>query len=184
MQSLFDTIKARKRGFTLVEVIVAIAILAVIMAPLGMTVAQIYRTNQLGQNRTLAIRQVQNVGQYISRDALQATDAITLGGINGFTLTFTEDLARYGIGSLRVVSYSIDGSGNLTRSETIGGVTTSFVIASDIVFDPLIVDNTAPTYFRQVGAVFELKVTADVGAGSTAGTETRFYKVEPRADNV
>ncbi|MEL7562305.1 type II secretion system protein [Dehalogenimonas sp. 4OHTPN] len=177
-------ISRRERGFTLVEILVAMAILTVIMAAVAMTTMSIFNTNDLSQNRTLAIRNVQNAGQWMSRDALQATH-MSFGGVNGFVLTLTEDLTAYvGSPSVKVITYQIVGN-NLQRTETINaGAPSTQTIASGVQYFADIADATAPTWFRQAGAVFELKITVVVGTGNNAATEVRFYKIEPRPDNV
>ena len=186
MFTLFKSINRGKKGFTLVEVLIAMVIMTVIMAAVGMTTIQLYNTNEASQNRTLAIRQVQNAGQWISRDAIQATAAPTLGTFNGFNvLTIIEDLRPYENGDLKIVRYSIV-NGELRRTEQINGgaETAPLILATNITYQADVINETAPTWFRKVGIVYELKITASVGVGTQAATEVRYYKIEPRPDNI
>jgi len=63
---------------TLIEVIVAVAISAIISAVALMTVAQIVRSSESNNDCTTTIRQAQNLGHWISQDVLMA-QTITVG---------------------------------------------------------------------------------------------------------
>ncbi len=63
---------------TLIEVIVAVAISAIISAVAVMTVAQIVRSSESNNDWTTTIRQAQNLGHWVSQDALMA-QTITVG---------------------------------------------------------------------------------------------------------
>ncbi|XUX01460.1 MAG: type II secretion system protein [Dehalogenimonas sp.] len=182
----------RAGGFTLVELLVAMAILGFLMAALGMTTMQIMKVNQKSQNQAMAIRQVQNAGQYISKDALQANLAIGMAGLNGFTpLTFTEDFKNIDLlnNTKTIVTYTIN-NGNLIRQVSVNGVLSApITVATGVLFSANSADpNYNSTWFKAttVGSVttYELKITVRYGSGNTAATETRYYKIEPRPDNV
>ena len=64
--------KSWQKGFTLVELIIALAIASVIMAALSGAVYQVLASSARSTNNMAAMRQVQQVGHEISRDALQA----------------------------------------------------------------------------------------------------------------
>jgi len=66
-----------QRGFTLIELIVAIAITGLITGGITTAIFQVFNVNTLSNNHMLALRQVQNAGYWISHDAqmAQATDA-------------------------------------------------------------------------------------------------------------
>ncbi len=67
--------KQDEKGFTLIELIVAIAISAIIAIGAGTTTAQIFRVSQCNSDWTTAVRQVQNVGYWVSQDVLMAQTA-------------------------------------------------------------------------------------------------------------
>ena len=176
--------KCGEKGFTFVEILVALAILTVIMGGLGAITIQIFNTNDLSTNRALAIRQVQNAGQWLSRDMLQATLTPTFSSPNGFpSVVITQDLSSYG-GQLVTVTYTITGT-DLQRTEQIGvGTPTTTTIATGVTFDSADSSADAPTWFRSIGNAYEFKITSVIGSGNNAATETRTYKIEPRPDHV
>ena len=67
--------KCRQKGLTLVELIIALAIASIIMAALSGAVYQVLAGSARSTNNMAAMRQVQQVGHEISRDALQARPA-------------------------------------------------------------------------------------------------------------
>ena len=69
--------KRDEKGFTLIEALVATAIIALIALGAGMTTAQIIEGSQRSSDWTTAVRQAQNAGHWISEDVLIA-QAITI----------------------------------------------------------------------------------------------------------
>lgn len=185
MYRIIEKIRFEKKGFTLVEVLVALAILTVIMGGIAAITLQIFHTNELSTNRTLAIRQVQNAGQWLSRDIIQSTTTPILTSPNGFTLVITQDLTGLYGGDITVITYSIDGDGRLLRSAQVGTGTPSVTtVAVNVVWNTSDISNEAPSWVRKIGGNFELKITSTFGTGNTSATETRIYEIKPRPDNV
>ncbi len=158
-----------KRGFTLVEVIVALAIFTFIIAGVSMTTVQIYRINNVSQDTTLAIRQVQNAGQWITDDTIQTTTPQVLVD-NGFvasgsnyTLTFRYP-SSYG-GAEKVIVYTL--TPNITPSpqwytltRTVDGVAQPTpAVAEHVLYSPSPL-GVPPTWFKLDGANnYEFKMT-------------------------
>ena len=61
-----------EKGFTLIEMITVVAILGVIMGVMSMTVGMIPKVSGKSNDQAVALRQVQNAGYWISRDAQRA----------------------------------------------------------------------------------------------------------------
>jgi prepilin-type N-terminal cleavage/methylation domain-containing protein len=61
-----------QKGFTLIEMIIALAITGLILGAASTTVYQLIAGNSKNQNEMLATRQVQQVGHYVSQDVLMA----------------------------------------------------------------------------------------------------------------
>ncbi|MFW0860383.1 MAG: prepilin-type N-terminal cleavage/methylation domain-containing protein, partial [Dehalococcoidia bacterium] len=77
-----------QRGFTLIELIIAIAITGIIIGGIVMTIFQVISVNALTANHLTAVRQVQNAGHWITSDAKMAQSVATTGA-SGFPLTLT-----------------------------------------------------------------------------------------------
>ena len=78
--------KQREKGFTLIEVIVAVAISGIIMVAIAMTTVTLLTNHQRSTNQNVVLPQVQNAGGWISRDVQMAKDVI-FDNPSGFPLT-------------------------------------------------------------------------------------------------
>ena len=70
-------LKTSEKGFTLIEVLVALAILGAIMTVTSAAVVILTRTSTQNNEWNFNLRQVQNAGHWISRDALMARVVVT-----------------------------------------------------------------------------------------------------------
>jgi len=68
MKELFND----QRGFTLIEMVVVLALIGIIAAGIAMTISQVVAVNSRTSSHMVALRQVQQAGDRISKDALQA----------------------------------------------------------------------------------------------------------------
>lgn len=69
-------LKGDEKGFSLIEVLVVVAILGAIMGVMAMTINTIPKVSGESNDRALALRQVQNAGYWISRDTQMAQSVI------------------------------------------------------------------------------------------------------------
>lgn len=84
-------LKTSEKGFTLIELLVALAILGAIMTVASAAVVVITRTGTENNEWNFNLRQVQNAGHWISRDALTAQGVVTqTGGHFPLTLSWTD----------------------------------------------------------------------------------------------
>ena len=156
-----------QRGITLIEMLVAVALVGIISGGITMAISQVLTISTRASNHMVAVRQVQQAGKEVSKDTLQAQN-VTPGETSGFPLTLTWTDWD---GPDNVVVYSITEDNKLQRSHSVsnnGTTTETSVIARYI--DP------AETSFVPSDGAFIFKVTATVGGQS----ETREYEVEPR----
>lgn len=85
---IFHSINKNQRGFTLVEVLLALAITGIIAGGITMTIFQVFDVSARSSNHMVAIRQVQNAGYWISHDALMAQKPDATGASGFLTLSW------------------------------------------------------------------------------------------------
>jgi prepilin-type N-terminal cleavage/methylation domain-containing protein len=159
------------RGYTLVEMLVAIAIVAIITSSISAVIVQTISVSAANKNEMQAIKQVENAMHWIDRDAQQAwaTDALlsspsTFHWIDNSQLPVQE----------HQVSYTLDiDTRTLYRSDSITGENS--LVATDISeLDWTCVKNPDGKYLLTVN------ITARV-EGYKPGEESRTLLVMPRA---
>jgi len=154
-----------EKGMTLVELLIAMAVTAIILGGITATLWQVFTVNSRSVNHMTAVRQVQSAGYWVSQDALMAQSVnATMASSAILQLKWIE-----WDGVVHDIVYSIDNNSRLKRTN---GASES-IIASHI--DP------AQTNCSFTGGKLIFTVKAKVGSGSTAGTESRVYEVKPRS---
>jgi len=78
--------KLKESGFTLIELIISVAIMGAIMPVMALTVMTLLTNQQQATDHNIVLQQVQNTGYWVSRDVQMAKD-VTLNDPNGFPLT-------------------------------------------------------------------------------------------------
>ena len=172
--------KLGEKGFTLVELLVAITIMVVASGAAGAAIFQIFRGAERNNDHMTVVRQVQNAGYWISRDAQMAQTMTTddLTPPNFLIISWTEDPTGDPI--YHTVTYSFedltDGIGKLKRNHvSTAGADEDTLVAQYIYYDPSDVDDTSqasyecPVLTLQLTVVFEETV------------ETREYRISHRA---
>ena len=158
------------RGFSLVELLVALALSATIVGAASAVLRQLSLGYASNRSQLTAFRQVQNAGYWVSRDVFMAQQ-VQPGPGAGFplTLAWTEwDGTSY---QVVYTLEPLDGLGRLVRTQRVGfeaPVTTS--VAQYL--DPA---GTTVTWEPAAQKV-TLQVTARVGERS----QTRTYETRPR----
>jgi prepilin-type N-terminal cleavage/methylation domain-containing protein len=169
------SINKNQRGFTIVELLVAILITAIIGGAVTTAIFQVFTGNARTSNHMTAVRQVQEAGYWVSRDTQMAQNIYTenLTGSDKLKLNRTK-----WDGSTENVTYSIV-SGQLWRySENATSGTPPLTTVSTSVIAQLIDPTATSCNFTNGVLVFTVKAT--VGTGSQQGSETRVYEVVPR----
>jgi prepilin-type N-terminal cleavage/methylation domain-containing protein len=170
------SIDKNQKGFTLVELLIALAITAVIAGSVTTAIFQVFTGNARTSNHMTAVRQVQNAGYWVSHDTQMAQNIYTanLTGSDKLKLNRT----RWD-GSTENVTYSIV-SGQLWRysENTSSGTPPVTTVSTSVVAQ--YIDPTATSYnFTNDLLIFTVKATVG-SAGSQQGSETRVYEVVPR----
>jgi prepilin-type N-terminal cleavage/methylation domain-containing protein len=173
---LFRHISQKRRGFTLVEVLIAITVTGLIMGGITTAIIQMINVNNQNTNSITAQRQVQQVGFAMSNDGLQARSIVESISGDAHLLDsnpFTWPVKFMWIdnnGITHNIVYTLAGN-VLTRSETFGASTLNRDIATDI----------SSAGFSRVGnGIYRLEVTSSIN-GKYPVTETRTYEIKLRA---
>ena len=167
-------LKNNEKGFTLIEVVVAVALTAIIIGVIVTSVFQVFILNVRTSNHMNAVTQVQSAGYWVSHDAQMAQD-VDASGTSGSLLILT--WADWSGNEYQVI-YTLEDMTtstlkNLQRSYSINGAVTETGFIAQYV-DPT---NTNCTVTDDM---LTLNVTATVGTDPHAQSETRVYEVIPR----
>ena len=166
--------KANQKGFTLVELLVALAITAVIGSAITLAISQVFSVSIASKNRMVAVKQVENALHYINRDAQMASIIEPTGDDFPLVLTWNEwnvvenDLT----GPLHQVTYLINADNELERLETTDGSSTTSIVAINIS------DISNCTFADNVTTV---NLTAAIG-GYKPVQETRSLEIKSRPE--
>ena len=153
-----------QRGFTLVELVIAISIATLVVAAAIAVWFQLTTVSARNSDYMTAYGQVQNAGYWFSHDAVQITQEPAPPSGNGFPVTL--DWVDWN-GGVHQAVYTLEGAGTLKELRR-SGTEGSFLVAQYI--DP---SSTSCTWD---GETHTLEITAKFVERSA----TRTYKVEPR----
>jgi len=170
--------KQDEKGDTLIELIIAIAIMVMVSGAALVGIFQISKTTELNAAHMTAVSQVQNAGYWIAHDARIAqgvtTDNLTLpdflilswieqGSCDEYQLTYTlENMAGSPLTKM-------------LRNQYINGVLDTTTLVAQYI-DP----DSGNTRCEYDSGILSLNVTATVDRGSSVDIETRSYKLVPR----
>lgn len=175
-------IHKEQRGLTLLELLIALPLAALIVAAATGAIIQLINSSQ-ASNRMVACRQVQNAGDWVSTDGLQAQrvrddNTTTLHiDVPPPAILILEWTEWEGNVSYRI-TYSLQdmpsgSSKQLQRTEEANDA----VRATTIIATNLVQEETSCDWTNVTKQAFTFKVTAKVGEQ----TETRIYEINPRS---
>jgi prepilin-type N-terminal cleavage/methylation domain len=196
------SIKVSQKGFTLVEILVILPIMAIVIAAATAILINVVQSTSTSAHM-FAVRQVQTAGYWVSKDGLQAQDIIDNNYDNPDTLHIevNQDLDIEGTeililqwsdrdGSAHRIVYSLADmpSGELKQLQRVeqidGGAETVTVISQYIEYDA---SGTTPEeretscdWANSNKESFIFTVTAKVAGARGIHTKTRTYEIKPR----
>ena len=113
-----------QKGFTLVELVIAVAITGLIVSFLGTASYQIITVTEYGNDKMTAMHELQNIAHWVCLDGQMAS---TVSGGNELVLTLTDD---------SLITYAVNGT-ELRR--TVGG--SQMTLARNIISANFSVEN-------------------------------------------
>ena len=163
-----------QRGFTLIEILVAMIITVAIGAVVTTAVTEVTRVSAKSLNHQAAITQMENGVHYLSRDAQQAQTVTAAGAhvttvLNVMTFhieqadTFTITWIDWNTNTTNQIVYSFS-NGSLLRN--------SVPVANNIT--------TATGIWHKDTKVLNFTLTATVGSGISQSAESRIFQINPR----
>jgi prepilin-type N-terminal cleavage/methylation domain-containing protein len=163
-----------QKGFTLIELVVAISITAVIGSSIMMAISQILSVSITSKNRMVAVKQIENALYYINQDAQMASSITPTGNDFPLVMTWNEwNVAENDLtGPLHQITYSINTENELERVETKGGSSTTRTVAKYIS------DTSNCSYSANMTTV---NLTSSIG-GYKPVSETRSMEIKSRPE--
>ena len=174
-----------QRGFSLLELLIVIALTGLVTAAITTTLFQVFNMNTRTANRMAAVSQVQHAGKLVSEDILEAQTVNTTAS-SGFPLTLTrtdpqtndEYTVIYDLVDMPSGDYQrLERELTIIPAEGEPPAPAISIVAEyiDISIDPG--TGEVKTKCKWSGGVLTFTVTATVGDES----ETRVYEVNPRS---
>ncbi len=169
-----------EKGYTLIELVVAVAIMVLVSGAASITIFQVLKGTETNNSHMNAVRQVQNAGYWISRDAgmAQSIDTENLTSPAFLVLNWTQrdddnekiyHTANYSFEGLN------DGIGKLKRTHSSSaGANEQTFIAQHIYYTPGDPDNTSKANYQPPVLTLQLASLVD------EAREIREYRIKRR----
>ena len=159
---------ANEKGYTLIEMLVTIAIVGAITGVMSMAVIVIMKVNPQNNDWAVALQQVQNAGYWISRDTLMA-NTVTVDGDTATPLFLTMTSPVIGAADKTVIyelEDTADGMKKLTRTDQDTGA--QILIAEFIYYDPDVDPANSTKVIDYQDPFLTVRITATAGSATVS----------------
>jgi len=163
-------VKITEKGFTLLEALIAVAIMAIVVGAIAMATTTILLNHGQAAEQNAVLPQVQNAGHWISRD-VQTARNVTATAPNGFPLSL-----RVPIDTNQNNDYSVNYTFNGTRLKRKVYDSSQTLVSETLIADYI---DTGNTTFNTLNATLKL-YQLTVRAVKDKGGVTRIYEVSQR----
>ena len=172
--------KRSEKGFTLIELAVVMAIVAVVAIGANVSIFQVIKGTERSNDHTTAVRQVQNAGYWIGHDTLMAKNVIVGDDPETTEYEFiTLNWTDWENGDVHKIVYTFhDMAGGLKelKRQHLTHDVDGFEIGNDVTFIAKYIDGSAS--FSEQDGVWKLTIQASPGTQ----TEAREYEIDPRVN--
>jgi prepilin-type N-terminal cleavage/methylation domain-containing protein len=191
---MFRRIKSiykNRAGFTLIETLIAITIIALMGSGIFTTIYQIFNLSHKDNSRLMAVKQVEYIVDTISRDAASAQDATSSFGISG-GIGFVQFNWVSWDNTPKQVKYMIPNNNKNLQNNQLRRIS-NFGLPNAVVtryldfdwfhlYDPANPDPGLPTFcdFDSNAGKLTVKISSTIGTA----TETRTFQISPAASSM
>lgn len=162
-------------GYSLIGIVIALAIMAIITSGIMMAIYQIYNVSSDRTNHLVAIREVQNAGRWLTLDGQKAVTIEPDQGTDGFPLTIKwDDLYE----TQHEVVYTVSPDNKLQRQHYTNRTINPEPDTTTLIASYIDLSNTSCSVSENNELI--ANVTAAVNLGGVTYAETRTYRVFPR----
>ena len=160
-----------QRGFSLIELLVVLALSGIIGAAATMTIHQVMTCPAIANNQNTAINQVRNAVYWISRDAQMAATVSVSPDVELLEVTWE----NWDQTESHISTYNLTGPpGGLKELRRTFDYGQPMLVAQYI--DP----NKTSCAWDETAGVLTITITANITAGADDWEETRTFDVNPR----
>ena len=160
--------RQQQKGFTLIEIVLVLGIVAAVMAPIVMTTTTLMMNFKQPSIQQTLLQQARNAGYHIPRD-VQTSNDVTLGAPNGFPITLNIPFDQDVINDYSV-EYSFDGNKLIRKQyDSLDILTAESVIAQ-------YVDTGNTTFESIVEGPYKLTIRVSMGEEAVKAS----YEVQHR----
>jgi large repetitive protein len=162
-----------QKGFTLIELIIAFGVAAIISGGVTVAINQLFTGNSRTTAHMTAVKEVENAVHWLTKDS-ETAQSIMMPTSGNFPLTFK--WVEWNNNKKIDVTYHIS-DGHLMRTYS-----EDESVQSDIII--VAHYNTAESSYVCDANIFSFTITSTVGKGSTIESETRLFSINPRCAPV